>query len=307
MRKRAQAIGQIARLTYKRIIDPFYAGGAAEVAFFLIMSLVPATILLAQLLNLFTMSMDAIKDVLGGYLSDNLLNIILPLLDYSPHQAITFLLILLALWAGSSAIFSLMRISNHAYHGFSSVSTTITGYLRERTRAILLILLVLFTLIFALYILVFGEVIVRITVGYINEYLGVDYSFSAVWYTARWIIAFILFFLMVFSIYYVLPSPIERAHRQKTENKLEAVKHFAGTWIRNRRKAFFMALPGSIFAAASMLASTGVYTAYVQHIAMDNFNILYGGLSSIIVLLIWFFVMSFLVILGIQINAAAME
>jgi phosphoglucomutase len=58
-----------------------------------------------------------------------------------------------------------------------------------------------------------------------------------------------------------------------------------------------------------MLLATWLYSFYIAWVSSDerNFNILYGGLSSIVLLLIWFYVLSFVLIIGVQLNAAWIE
>ncbi|MDR3363650.1 MAG: YihY/virulence factor BrkB family protein [Clostridiales Family XIII bacterium] len=302
-----ETVKEIAKGTFKKVIDPFYAGGAAELAFWLLLSLVPATILLAQLLHLFTLSMEAAHNVLGVYLSEDIYNLVAPLLDYSPQKAVTALLIILAFWSGSRAVFTLMRITNRAYDVVPKTGNPALWYVRERLRAILMTLLVLVTMVFALYILVYGELIVKASLSYSNDYLGGHYEFSDVWYGLRWVIAFALFFFMAFSIYYILPVSGVRYREHFAGRKLATVKNVLALWLKNRRRAYRKALPGSLFAAVAMLVVTWAYTIYVRYVALGNFNILYGSLSSVVVLLLWFYVMAFVVITGIQVNATYAE
>jgi membrane protein len=298
---------EIAKLVWKRVCDPFYAGGAAEVSFWFLLSVVPSSVLLAQLLHLFTLSYEAIHDVLSSYLADEALATLMPLLEYRPSRTVTVLLVLLALWAGSRAIFSLMRISNYAMIGGLPYKSAITGWLRERARAILLTVVVLVTFIVALYILVFGELIARTSLSYANEYLGGGYTFSEVWFFWRWPIAFALFLLLTFCLYYLLPLTGGGYAALVTDSKIETVKRVTLEWFRGRRRALRRTLPGAVFAAAAMLIVTWVYAFYIRMIALPSYNLLYGGFSSVAVLLIWFFVMSYLLITGIQFNAAVAE
>jgi membrane protein len=294
-------------LTAKKIIDPFYAGGAAEVAFFLLLSLVPTTILLAQLLHLFTMSMDAITGLISEYLREDVSGVIAPLIRYNPSGACCVILLILALWAGSKALFSLMRMSNYAYQGGPGYNNPLLGYIRERIRAITTIILVLLTLVFALNILVFGEVIVRVVLRYLNDFLEQEYVFSRVWYTVRWIIAFGLYFFMVLAIYYMLPNRRSDFSRHIVKGLGKTLRNILRAWWDNSRTIFRMILPGSVFASLGMLLATWLYSYYMRYVASYNFNILYGSLSSIVLLLIWFYVLSFILIIGIQLNAAWAE
>jgi len=298
------SLAAVCKLTAKRATDPFFAGGAAEVAFFLMLSLVPSAILLAQLLNLFRLSLDAIRATLEIYLTPDVLDLVMPLLGYTPSNTITILLLLLALWAGSRAIFSLMRLSNYAY-GFRTTKNPILGWVRERARAIFLTVVVLITLLFTLYILVFGE--------YVAKAYGRDASFSRTfsfyefWYDFRWPVAFLLFFFAIYCLYYFLPLTGGKYAELVTESRVESVKRITLAWFRNRGRQLRKTVPGALFAAVTMLIATWLYTLYIRVFALNNFNILYGGISSIVVLLIWFYGISFLLIIGIQLNAAVEE
>jgi len=63
-----------------------------------------------------------------------------------------------------------MRISNYAYHGGLPYRNAIPGWIRERLRAIFLTVVVLVALIAALALLVFGELIMKTSLSYANEY-----------------------------------------------------------------------------------------------------------------------------------------
>ena len=302
-----KAAKEIGTRVFAKLIDPFYAGGAAEVAFFLILSLVPATILLAQILHLFTITMAAAHNLLGVYVSDEVYGLVSPLLEYSPRAGVTVLLIVLALWAGSNAVFTLMRITNRAYGVIPKTGNPVLWVTLERLRAILMTLLVIVTMIFALYILVYGELIVKTSLSYTNGFLGNEYTFSEVWYGVRWVVAFVLFFFMVFSLYYILPRSGTAYAEHAKGGVFSAARKVLAVWLKNRGRASLRALPGSLFSAVAMLVVTWAYTFYVRQAAFGNFNILYGGLSSVVVLLLWFYVMAYILITGIQVNAACLE
>ena len=292
--------------TWKKLGDPYFAGSAAEVAFWLLLSLMPATIVLAQLLQIFTISMDAARNVLLASLSPELFDIIAPFLDYSSRKGVTILLVVIALFAGSNAVFAITRIINLAYGNIPKTNNTIQ-IVNDRIRSIFMTLLMLATMIFALYILVYGEVLVKTVLVYVNGFLGNNYAFSEVWYGMRWVIAGVLFFVMVFVLYYALPHSGMSYREQLKGVKLVTVKNIFSVWLKGRRMEYMRAMPGCMFSAVTMLIVTRVYTLFVQNAAFGNINILYGGLSSVVVLLLWFYAMSYVLIAGIQVNSVYSE
>lgn len=300
-----QRVKRIIILTAKKAADPYFAGGAAEVAFYLLMSLVPTTILLAQILDLFRLSMDVVKGLLVEYVSGDIAHILLRYFDSSSTNEIgtSVVLIALAFWAGSKALFSMMRITNYAYLGGNPAKNRLAGYIKERIRAIFTVLVILFTLVFAINIVIFGRVIVNAALTYLNGYLGGNYNVDEIWLDIRWILAFLLYFFMVLSINYLLPSSGKKYRQLITKNKIRSIKHIISAWLKHSKATLKNILPGSLFASVGMLVVTWGYSIYMGSFSKENFNILYGGLSTVVLLLLWFYLLAYVLILGIQINS----
>jgi len=254
----------------KRMADPYYQGVAAELAFFFLLSMVPIAIILGEMLGVFSISMGAIKDLLSQYVSPDIYANLSQYLTYTPSGAISAAFILFALWAASKAEYSMMRISNYSFTGHPSGGRS---YFRERFRAIKTILITLFTLSFSLLILVYGEILVSIFTAYVDKFLHLNFTFNSIWFVIRWPIAMALYFLMISYNYYVLPS---------------------------ERMRFRKILPGSIVASVGMLFSTWIYSYYATVFA--NYDLLYGSLAAIVALLFWFYILGYVLVIGIQVN-----
>lgn len=251
--------------------DPYYQGVAAELAFFFLLSLVPIAIILGELLGVFSLSMGVLRELLVAYVSPEIYKNLETYLTYTPSGAISAVFILFALWAASKAQYSMMRISNYSFTGHPSGGRS---YFRERIRAIKTVLITLFTLVFSLLILVYGEIILKLFTVYVNQFLNLSFTFDNVWFVLRWPIAMALYFLMVSYNYYVLPS---------------------------ERIRFKKILPGSILASSGMLLATWIYSYYAAVFA--NYDLLYGSLAAIVALLFWFYILGYILVIGIQVNA----
>lgn len=254
----------------KRMSDPYYQGVAAELAFFFLLSMVPVAIIFGELMGVFSISMGAIRNIISQYVAPDIYANISPYLTYTPSGAISAAFILFALWAASKAQYSMMRISNYSFTGHPLGGR---GYIRERIRAIKTILITLFTLAFSLLILVYGEILINIFTAYVNKYLNFRFAFDNVWFLLRWPVAMALYFLMVSYNYYVLPS---------------------------ERIRFRKILPGSIAASAGMLLATWIYSYYAAVFA--DYDLLYGSLAAIVALLFWFYILGYILVIGIQVN-----
>lgn len=249
--------------------DPYYQGFAAQLAFYFMLSIVPVIIVLSQLLSVFSISLEYIYEYIEPYFSESAMRVLGSIMGSAPSGGLSIVLIVVALWAASKVQFSLMRIANYTF------DNTRSGYIRERLRAVLTVLVTVFTIAFSLIILVYGEVLLDLIVSILTTNTTVQYTVSRFWLFLRWPIAMALYFLMVSINYYVLPA---------------------------ERLRFREILPGGIFASISMLVMTILFTAYTNNIA--NYNVIYGSLASVVVLMIWFLLMSYSLGLGIILNRA---
>ena len=118
---------------------------------------------------------------------------------------------------------------------------------------------------------IYGELILEMVLGLLKIDAAKDED--SIWMWLRWLIGFALYFLMISYNYYILPT--------------EKVK-------------FRQIIPGSIFASAGILVVTAFYAKYATSLA--DYDLLYGALSSVIAILIWFFLLAWVLLLGVLCN-----
>lgn len=257
-------------MVIKRMSEPYYQGVAAELAFFFLLSLVPIAIILGEMLGLFSISMVAVRNLISDYVSPEISQSLSDYLTYTPSGVISVVFLIFALWAASKAQYSMMRITNYSFTGHPYGGRS---FLRERLRAIKTIVITLFTISFGLLVLVYGEILIDILTAYVNNFMNIEFSLDSIWFILRWPVAALLFFLMISYNYYVLPS---------------------------ERIPFKKILPGSIAASAGILLATSIYSYYASVFA--NYDLLYGSLAAIVALLFWFYILGYILVIGIQIN-----
>ncbi|MGN0660022.1 MAG: YihY/virulence factor BrkB family protein [Emergencia sp.] len=257
--------GRMVILGIRQFQDPYYQGFAAQMSFYIMLSLVPTIIVLSQILGVLDISLDIIDGWIDRYVAPGMADTLKALLSNRSVTTANIFLIITALWAASRAQFSMMRIANYTY---TSGKTT-GGFFRERFRAMKTMSVMLFTIAFVIIVPVYGEMILKILFGKIIEGSVID----SLWTFLRWPVSGAMYFLAVSYNYYVLPN-----------EKLE----------------FREILPGGIFAAVGMLVVTIVYSYYVRYSV--NYDIIYGSLASIVALLFWFYLLSWVLGLGIVFN-----
>lgn len=257
-------------LGIKQFSDPYYQGFAAQLSFYFLLSIVPILLLISQIL---TMVFEQDLEDAVGWLIDYFGNSPmtqqiegLVLGSGSGSGAMSVVFIFVAIWAASRAQFSLMRITNFT---FTEGQSTGKGFFRDRIRAMKTMAMILILIIFAIVVLMYGNVILKLVL----KIVGKEAAAGKIWLILRWPIAIVLYFFMISYIYYVLPS--------------EKIK-------------FKEIIPGSIFAAIGLLLVTALYSNYVSTVA--NYNVLYGSLATIVALLFWFYFLAWVLCLGVLFN-----
>jgi membrane protein len=177
--------------------------------------------------------------------------------------------VLLALWAASGAIMSMIE-------GFRSIYRIPSGrtFVQERLMAIFLVLVSTVPIVAASALIVFGnrlESFVLHRLGFADVQGWVDLISKAL----RYGLAFGAFVLVTALLYYLGP---------------------------NRKQSLSNVFPGAILATILWLISTLGFSWYVRHIS--NYNVLYGSVGAGLALLVWLYVWSVITLIGCEFNAA---
>ena len=62
---------------------------------------------------------------------------------------------------------------------------------------------------------------------------------------------------------------------------------------------------GAVFTALGWILVTAIYSYYVSHFA--NYDIFYGSLSNLIIMMIWIYILAYILVIGIAINVETYE
>ncbi len=255
-----------------RMKDDSVTAIGAQLSYFLVLSIFPFLIFF---LNILSYTPIAREDVLHSIIvllpldTQRLISTLLIETISTSNETLLSLSAITGIWAASKGIMALIRVLNKAY----DVEET-RSYLELRVIAILFTVALLALLVIVLLTLVFGEVLGT----RLFEFLGITQKFITFWQYFRVIIS-LSFMILIFALLYrYIPS------------------------IRNGRKINLKhAMPGAIFASLGWIITSTIFSYYVNN--FGNYGKTYGSLGGIIVLLIWLYISSIIVIIGGEINA----
>ena len=141
---------------FQQIQDPYYHGFAAQISFYLMLSVVPIFILIIQTLGLLGISMETALNVVEQYTGNTMSGVLSMLFEFNYIGFGNIVFLIIAFWAGSRASFAISRIANYT---MTEGKNTGKNYFIERARAILTMLLTMISLIIAIVILCYGKII----------------------------------------------------------------------------------------------------------------------------------------------------
>ncbi|MBV9767560.1 MAG: YihY/virulence factor BrkB family protein [Acidobacteriaceae bacterium] len=187
--------------------------------------------------------------------------------------------IIVSLWAGSGAMISLMEGLQAAYRIPSG-----RPFLKQRAMAIFLVLIAAFPSVGASLLIISGD---RGEAAFIH-WIGVSDITTPVevaWRTARYILAFCTTTFVTGLLYYFGPNYRPELNIAKYHGE----SRFMRVW------------PGAFLATVLWMLATAGFAWYIHHLA--NYNIFYGSIGTVIVLLIWLYLIACIALLGCEFNA----
>jgi membrane protein len=253
---------------YIRFGEDEVAGLSAELAYFFLLSLFPFLIFLVTLVGYLPVSQVDVLKFIGEYAPGETIHMIesnLNLIIGSHNGTLLSFGIIATIWSASNGINAVVRAFNRAYDVKES-----RHFIVARAMSVLLTIAMVFVIIVALLLPVFGK---QIGVFIFSEF-GLSSEFLVIWNAIRWIVSACILFLVFTCLYYFAPN--KRLHIREI-------------------------VSGSFFATIGwMLVSFG-FSYYVS--SFGNYSATYGSLGGIIVLMIWFYLSGMIIILGGEINA----
>lgn len=255
-----------------RIGDDEVLAIGAQLTYFLILSVFPFIIMFLNIISYTPLVREEVLSNIIRYLPfevQNLINGFAAEIIETSSQGLLSIAAIFGLWTASSGITAVIRAINKAYDNEET-----RPFYRTKLLSILftIILLISFTLV--ILTLVFGEVLGN----RLFAYFGLTDIFLDIWYALRMIIP-IVYMIFTFTLFYRF-API-------TKN----VNHVR---LRN-------SIPGAVFTTLGWLLTSTIFSYYVNN--FSRYTITYGSIGGIIILLVWLYISSIIIVLGGEINA----
>jgi membrane protein len=264
------SLRQLAKRVYAEIWSDELLDRAAALSYYFAFALFPALLFLTALIGLLPVPrlMDQLMEHVYQVLPDDTASMLSRTLAEVVRGAGGGLLsigALAALWAASSGMASVMAALNAAYE----VEDPRPWWKRRLISIVLTLGFSVFT-VTSLLLLVFGPRIGKA----VAAWFGLSDVFTVVWNVASWPVILFLVLTAIALVYYLAP-----AVRQRWQ------------WVT----------PGSVFAGIVWIGASLGLRFYVR--LFGNYNATYGSIGGVILLLLWLYVSSLVLLLGAEINS----
>jgi membrane protein len=186
--------------------------------------------------------------------------------------------VMISLWAGSGAMVTLME-------GFQAAYRIPSGrpFLKERAMAIFLVLIAALPAVGASALILFGNRIESTSIYWIGI-AELSHPVELAWRIGRYLLAFCTTTFVTGLLYYFgpkyRPEPIQLRH--------------------GARSRFMRVWPGAFLATTLWMVATSGFALYVHH---ANYKQFYGSLGTVVVLLIWLYLIACIALIGCEYNA----
>ncbi len=262
-------IKQIIKKLYQIIMKPEMLILPGNLAFFIVLSLIPIVIIVGLVSTTFSVSIDSLISIIEESMPSQVSDILISFISGKGIDFNVGFFTIVAFVLASNGPHSIIITSNTLYNFEHS------SYLIRRIKAFILTILLVSMFIFIAIVLAFGNIILK-TILEIGVFQGLSDVAYSIFVYLKWPVAFFIVFFMLKLIYTIAPD-------DKVPSK----------YVNK----------GAIFATIGFVIATAIYSYYVTHFA--KYDIFYGSLSNIIILMMWIYLLSYILIIGIAINSSS--
>lgn len=237
-----------------------------QLAYFLVLSIIPTLTLFSIGAAMFNLSSDMIYDFFATAFNQEIAGLILSSnATFTNHFSI-FVIVVIGYVIAANGAASIIITSNTIYGIKNRFS------IRRYIKSFLMILILIFLLLFMLIGSMFGDSIILLFTKANTSKSVVDCITMLINIFSGPVMFFVLF-LFIKLIYTIAPD-------KKINPKYTNM--------------------GSLFTAVAWIVITTVYSFYVNEIA--NYSALYGNLANLVILMLWFYFLSYAFTIGLALN-----
>lgn len=237
-----------------------------HIAFFLVLSIIPIITLIGFIASFFSISIESLIQVATNIVPEEIMDLLMPFITGKGMDMNISVFMVIGFVLASNGPHAIIVACDTLYNEKDK------SYLHTRVKAFVLTILLMLLFFFCLVVLAFGNSI-------LNMILQMDFL-SHIHTQLYWAFLFIKYPFAFILIYWIIKMLYTMAPSKKIPSK--------------------SVTKGALFTTIMWLIVTSIFSFYISH--FGSYDLFYGGLSSIIVMMIWVYILSYVLVIGIAIN-----
>lgn len=224
-------------------------------------------------------TMDYVKETIDGIMNQ-------------PHDGLLSISIVMCLVFGSNGVVAVFNGFRNVYADYlTSKKLGLKGWLEQRLFAILMLIIIGVLLVVSVLLISLGGK----ALGYLvdNEIIiGGSFTFF-LFSVLRWVIGVFALSFGIALLYYFGNKPFDEQYRVERKK--------SGPNGEKIYRDFVIFSPGTILATTLFVLGTVGFNVYISN--FSRYNVLYGSIGTLIILMLWIWIIAILILAGNDLNS----
>ena len=243
----------------------------SNIAFNIILAIIPLLTIVVLIASYFSISIDLVANLVSNVMPKQVSDIIIDVISGKGFDRSLGFFNVIAFIVASNGTYAIINTSNTLY------KIRKRDWLKDRISSIVLLFIIIILFVFLLIVPIFGENIIDLMK---SAKLLSNYADEAIiiFNIIKWPMTLLIIYLNIKLIYTVAPS--------------KNIKSEETTY-------------GAAFTTIGWTIATIIFKIYINYFA--RYDIIYGNLAAIIIMMVWMYFLSFIFVLGMAINVSRKE
>ncbi len=256
---------------FKIIRKPAMSILPGQLAFSFVLTIIPVIALIAIIASTFSISLDTITKAISSNFPKAVSDLLLPLINGRGFDLSVLVYLLTAFWLASTGAYSVITASDVIYNIRKK------NEIEKRIKSIIMTFFIISLVLFMIVIPAFGDFIFEF-IANLKIFNKISKEILIIYYILKYPLSFMYIYIIIKILYTIAPSK---------DIKSKSVTR------------------GSIFTTIMWMIATQVYSFWVLNVA--HYDIFYGSISNIIILLMWVYILAYIFVIGLVINSGIDE
>lgn len=238
-----------------------------QLAFFLVLSLIPLVALIGTIASALSIPVNTVKEMIETTMPGSVAEIVASVMTAKGLNFNVIAFLIAAFILASNGSNSIIITSDEIYKNSTE------GYFKRRLKAILMTLLLVGLFVFLLIVPVWGDTIFEIIKNTYPTSIYVDSIYKA-FKLLQYPLTLVVLYYNIKLMYMIAPT-----------NKITSE-----TTVK-----------GALFTTIGWILASEIYSFYIA--TFSQYSVFYGSISNVVILLLWVYILSYIFVLGLIINA----